>query len=175
MTTTTSEPLKSGTTRWFVDDAKSVVEFEVKTFWGLATVQGRFHHFGGSYEIGPDGTQIDLAIDVDSLDTGNATRDKHLRSAAFFHLAEHPWVRFTSTRVNEGSDGTLHVEGHLDAAGRAVPLEFDASRRQVDDGLEVEATATLDQRSLGMSSGQGRMIRPPATLHVRARLVGTEG
>ena len=79
-------------------------------------------------------------------------------------------MRFTSTRVRDERDGTLHVEGDLEAAGEVVPLEFDATVKQVDDVLEVEATTTVDQRQLGMSSGQLGMIRPPATLHVKARL-----
>ena len=79
-------------------------------------------------------------------------------------------MRFTSTRVRHAGDGVLRVEGDLEAAGKVVPLEFDATVRQVDDALELEATATVDQRELGMSSGQLGMIRRPATLHVKARL-----
>ncbi len=175
MTTTANEQRERAATRWTLDGDESSVEFAVKTFWGVATVHGRFDRFDGSYETGPDGTKIELTIDADSIDTGNATRDKHLRSADFFHLAEHPQVRFTSTRVSEWSDGTLHVEGRLEAAGKAAPLEFDASVKQVDHGLEVKATATLDQRLLGMSSGQLGMIRPPATLQVRVRLAEAQG
>jgi polyisoprenoid-binding protein YceI len=63
-------------------------------------VHGRFDRFDGSYEVGPSGTTIELTIDADSLDTGHATRDKHLRSTDFFHIVEHPQVRFTSTRVH---------------------------------------------------------------------------
>ena len=73
----------------------------MKTFWGLLTVRGHFDRFSGSYEVGPDGATIELTIDADSLDTGNANRDKHLRSTDFFRVAEHPQVRFTSTRVRE--------------------------------------------------------------------------
>jgi polyisoprenoid-binding protein YceI len=170
MSTTMGETQKGATSRWSVDGADSSAEFEVKTFWGLGTVRGRFDHFDGSYETGPDGTKIGLTIDADSLDTGNAMRDKHLRSTEFFHVTEHPQVRFTSTRVSDVGDGKLHVQGRLEAAGQTVPLELDASVQQVDGGLEVEATTTLDQRRFGMSSGQLGMIRPPATLHVRARL-----
>jgi hypothetical protein len=64
----------------------------------------------------------------------------------------------------------LHVVGHLEAAGNVVTLEFPATVRQLDDALEVEATTTIDQRRLGMSSGRLGTIRPPATLHVKARL-----
>jgi polyisoprenoid-binding protein YceI len=171
MTTTLSEQRSIAPARWSVDHDNTSVEFAVKTFWGLKTVHGRFDRFDGSYEVGLDGaTTIELTVDADSLDTGNATRDKHLRSTSFFHAVEHPQVRFTSTRVDRVDDGTLQVEGTLEAAGKIVPLEFAASVERIGDALQIEATATVDQRELGMSSGKLGMIRPPATLHVRARL-----
>jgi polyisoprenoid-binding protein YceI len=173
MTTREIEQRAAAPTRWSVDREETSVDFAVKTFWGLTTVRGRFNRFGGSYEIGPDGTKIELTIDADGIDTRNRTRDKHLRSADFFHVAKHPQVRFTSTRVRDAGDGTLHVEGDLEAAGKVVPLEFDATIQQVDHGLQVEATTTVDQRQFGMSGGRLGMIRPPATLHVKARLNGT--
>ena len=144
MTIIESEERAVTPTRWSVDGGETSVDFAVKTFWGLATVRGRFDRFGGSYEVGPDGTKIELTIDADSLDTGNRTRDKHLRSADFFGIAEHPQVRFVSTRVRDTGDGTLHVEGGLEAAGKVVPLELDATVRQVDHGLQVEGTTTVD-------------------------------
>ncbi len=156
--------------RWSVERDETSVDFVVKTFWGLATVRGRFDRFDGFYEAGPDGTRIELTIDAASLDTGNATRDKHLRSTDFFRVAKHPQLRFTSTRVCHADDGVLRVEGELQVAATVVPLEFDATVQQVDDALEVEATTTFDQRQLGMSSGKLGMIRPPATLHVKAHL-----
>jgi polyisoprenoid-binding protein YceI len=80
-------------------------------------------------------------------------------------------VRFTSTRVHHVTSEILHVVGHLEAAGKVMQLEFAATVRQLDyDALEIEATTTLDQRELGMSTGQLGMIRPPATLHVKARV-----
>ena len=172
MTIIKSEERAAASTRWTVDGDETSVDFAVKTFWGLATVRGRFDRFGGSYEVGPDGTKIELTLDADSLDTGNRTRDKHLRSSDFFGVAEHPQVRFTSTRVRDARDGTLRVEGDLEAAGKVVPLEFDATVKQVAGVLEVEATTTVDQRQLGMSSGRLGMIRRPATLHVKAGLSG---
>ena len=172
MTIIKSEERAVAPARWSVDRDETSVDFAVKTFWGLATVRGRFDRFDGSYEVGPDGTRIELTIDADSLDTGNKTRDKHLRSTDFFGVAEHPELRFTSTRVRDAHDGTLEVEGDLEAGGKVVPLEFDATVKQVDDALEVEATTTVDQQRLGMSSGQLGMIRRPATLHVKALLKG---
>ena len=170
MTAVEIEQRTATSTRWTVDTNETSVEFAVKTFWGLMTIHGRFDRFDGSYEIGPGGTTIELSIDADSLDTGLATRDKHLRSTDFFDVVEHPQVRFTSTRVHHVTSDILHVVGRLEAAGEVVLLEFPATVRQLGDALEIEATTTIDQRQLGMSGGQLGMIRPPETLHVNARL-----
>ena len=172
MTTTATEQRTAAPTRWTVDPEHTSVQFAVKTFWGLMTVRGRFDRFDGSYEIGQEGAKIELTIEADSLDTGNGTRDEHLRSPDFFDVVSHPHVRFASTRIHDVGGGLLHVVGRLEAAGNVAPLEFPATVRPVADGLEVEATTTVDQSLLGMSSGQLGMIRPPATLHVKARLSG---
>ncbi len=166
-------PRASVPTRWTVDPEKSSVEFAVKTFWGLTTVRGRFERFDGWYDADPDRQTIELTIDAGSLNTEHGKRDEHLRSADFFDIAEHPQVRFTSTRVRNAGDGTLHVEGGLEVAGVVVPLEFDAEMRQVGEELEVEARTTVDPRRFRMSSGQAGMIRPPARLHVTARVSET--
>ncbi len=170
MTATEIQDRTIAQTRWTVDSDETSVEFAVKTFWGLMTVHGRFDRFDGSYEVGPGGTTIELTIDADSLDTGHATRDKHLRSTDFFHVAAHPQVRFTSTRVHHVTGEVLHVVGRLEAAGNVVELEFPAFVQKLGDAFEIEATTAIDPRRLGMSTGRLGMIRPPAALHVKARL-----
>ena len=104
-----------------------------------------------------------------------ALGDAHLRSPDFFFVALHPQVRFRSTRVTGLGNGDVHMSGELEAAGVVVPLAFDASVRVIDSELEVEATTTIDQRRFGMSAGPLRNVRPPAKLHVKARLVRVEG
>lgn len=170
MSTTISMQKRAASGRWSVEADGSFANFAVKTFWGLITVRGRFQRFDGLYEVGPEGASIEMLIDADSIDTGNEKRDAHLRSADFFGIAEHPQVRFTSTSVHDAGGGLLHVEGHLEAAGRVVPLRFDAALHEVDGELQVEATTSVDPREFGMHRGLLAMIRPPARLHVKARL-----
>ena len=117
------------------------------------------------------GPEIELTIDAASVDTGISARDRHLRSADFFDVDEHPQVRFTSTRVTGIGDGQVRVSGELEAAGTTVPLVFDASVRLIGGELELEATTTVDQRRFGMRQGPFRNIRPLTTLHVKTRLV----
>ena len=92
--------------RWTADPTRTTVEFEVEHFWGLHTVRGRFRRFDGSYVVGPAGAEIELTIDAASVDTGISARDKHLRSADFFDVDQHPQVRFTSTRSPEWETDT---------------------------------------------------------------------
>jgi len=170
MTTTARERTTVAPLRWSLDSDGSSVGFTVKTMWGLIPVRGRFERFGGSYEVGRNGTTIELTIDADSIDTGNAKRDEHLRSPDFFDVDNHAQVRFRSTRVYAVGDEMLHVVGNLEVAGLAEPLEFAATVQPAGDGIAVEATTTVDHRRFGMSSGLLGMIRRPVTLHVEALL-----
>jgi polyisoprenoid-binding protein YceI len=156
--------------RWTADPGRAAVEFEVEHLWGLHTVRGRFRRADCSYVVGLAGSEIQLTIDAASVDTGNATRDEHLRSAEFFGVAEHPQVRFTSRDVIGLGNGHVHVSGQLQAAGMSVPVAFDASVRVIDGELELEATTTVDQRRFGMSQGPLRNVRPPTKLHVKTRV-----
>jgi polyisoprenoid-binding protein YceI len=172
MSTAASERTTVAASRWSLDSDGSSVGFTVKSVWGLIPVRGRFDRFAGSYEVGPNGTTIELTVDARSIDTGNAKRDEHLRSSDFFDVDNHSQVRFRSTRVYEVGDGMLHVVGGLEVAGIVQPLEFAATVQPAGEGLVVEATTTVDQRQFGMSSGLLGMIRRPATLHVKALLKG---
>ena len=157
--------------RWTIDPSRTTIEFEVGHVWGLQTVRGHFRSFDGAYVVGPLSSEIELTIDAESVDTGCAARDKHLRSGDFFDADRHPQVRFASTRVTGLGHGRVLVTGALEAAGRRVPLAFDASVRLIDGDLELEATAMVDQSRFGTSHGPLRNVRRPATLRVRTRLV----
>jgi polyisoprenoid-binding protein YceI len=158
------------TQQWVIDPMRSTVEFRVKGFWGLTTVVGHFSRFHGFYTVAPDGRALGLVIDAESLDTGNPRRDKHLRSGDFFDVEPHPYVRFIAKDVTEAGKDVLRVRGELEAAGRKVPLSFEAPVREVDGELEVEVTTLVDHRRFGIIWNPLGMLRSPSTLHVKARL-----
>jgi polyisoprenoid-binding protein YceI len=160
--------------RWTADPSRTTVEFEVEHLWGLQSVRGRFRSFDGAYIVGPGGSSIELTIDAGSVDTGCPARDNHLRSADFFGTDEHPLVRFTSTRVTGLGSGRVRVSGELEAAGRRVPLAFDASVQLIDGDLELEATTIVDQSRFGMIDGPFRNVRRPTKLRVKTRLVPSD-
>ena len=161
-----SPDLASGT--WRLDPARSRVEFHVRHFYGLMTVRGHFERFEGTLDLNRR-PAVELIIDAASLDTKMAKRDEHLRSADFFDVAEHPQVRFVGdTAVIDGE--TLRVRGELHAAGHQVPLDVQAAIREVDGELELDATALVDHRELGMTWSPVGIMRAPSKLIVHAHL-----
>jgi polyisoprenoid-binding protein YceI len=168
---TSTEPDEPTAVRqWTLGPTNSTVEFRVPHFWGLITVKGHFDRFEGTYTVKPDSRRIELTIDADSVDTGKRPRDKHLRGADFFDVAAHPQTRFRSNSVVDAGDGMLRIGGELEAAGKTVPLNFDAAVREIGNALEIEATTTVDHRLLGMTWSPLGAMRSPSTLHVKARL-----
>ncbi|HEY2054550.1 MAG TPA: YceI family protein [Solirubrobacterales bacterium] len=159
--------LATGT--WILDPDRSSVEFRVPLLYGvIGTVKGGFTSFRGTLDMEAR-PAIELTIEAGSVDTGNARRDAHLGSADFFDAEEHPEVRFDSESAELDGE-TLRVRGTLRAAGGSAPLEVTATVRQVGEEFEIEASAEVDQRKLGMTYSPLGTLRPPARLTVRGRL-----
>jgi polyisoprenoid-binding protein YceI len=158
---------------WRLDPARSSVEFRVRHFYGLMTIKGRFERFEGALTLGAQ-PMVQLTVEAESLDTGMAKRDTHLRSADFFDAAEHPQVRFVSDSATLDGE-TLTAHGELHAAGRQVPIDVVATVREVDDEMEIESTAHVDQRDLGMTWSPLGITRAPSTVVVSGRLVRADG
>jgi polyisoprenoid-binding protein YceI len=161
-----------GHTRWRIDPQRSSVEFHVRNLYGLQTVKGRFERYDGTLDLAAE-PSIELTIDADSLTTGNARRDEHLRSADFFDTANHPLVRFVSRDATLDGD-SLDVRGELHAAGKSIPLELEGSIQPDGDELEIDVTTFADHRALGMTWNRLGMMRTPSKLTVQGRLVRDE-
>ncbi|MFI6208039.1 YceI family protein [Streptomyces sp. NPDC051041] len=111
---------------WLFDPPHTAIRFIAKHV-GMAHVHGRFERFDGSIQIAPDmtGSRVQVRIDASSINTGNTTRDNHLRSADFLDVERYPYIDFTSTRfVYRGGSkwnllGTLSMHG----VSRSVSLD----------------------------------------------------
>jgi polyisoprenoid-binding protein YceI len=155
--------------RWRLDPARSSVEFQTPTLWGLATVKGHFERYDGTLDL-QRSPAIKLTIDGASLNTNNSLRDRHLRSGDFFDIGNHPQVTFVSDAATLHGE-QLKVRGRLEASGESLPLELDATLRPEGDEFEIDARTSADHRMLGMSHGMLGMIPTPSELVVHGRLV----
>ena len=89
------------------------------TFWIrhiVAPVAGRFDAVSGVVAIPPrkpaDG-RVAFTVKTDSVDTGVAARDKHLRTADFLDTAVYPEMRFESSRIVSAGTRLARVTGKL--------------------------------------------------------------
>ncbi len=112
---------------WAIDTAHTEIEFAVKHMM-IATVRGHFTKFAGSLDINPDNLEQSSAegtVEVASVDTRDANRDNHLRSADFFDAEKYPVMSFKSTKIEKAGESKYKVTGPLTIKGVARDVTFD--------------------------------------------------
>jgi len=145
---------------WTVDPAHSSVAFAVKHMM-VSNVRGEFRSFAGKVTtLGtkPETAQVEVTIEAASLDTRNADRDKHLRSADFLHVEKYPTIAFRSKKVEVLGPGKAKVVGELTLHGvtKEVVLDVEGPTPVVKDpwgNLRVGAHATtvIDRKEFGIT------------------------
>ncbi|MEI9933341.1 MAG: YceI family protein [Ferruginibacter sp.] len=115
-------------TNWAIDPTHSEVQFKVKHLM-ITTVTGSFNIFKASVQTeGEDfkKAKISFTADVDSISTGNADRDGHLKSPDFFDTAKFPEIKFVETKVeNVDNDGSYELYGDLTLHGVTKNIKLD--------------------------------------------------
>ncbi|MGW7408994.1 YceI family protein [Streptomyces sp. NPDC054833] len=110
---------------WKVDPGHAEVGFMGRHFM-LTKVRGRFTGVDATVRIGerPEDSRVTAVIDMASVESGDRTRDDHLRSGDFFDTEKHPQAVFESTSVTwNGKSGTL--DGNLTIKGVTHPVSLD--------------------------------------------------
>ncbi|MED3689432.1 YceI family protein [Peribacillus butanolivorans] len=106
-------------TKWAIDPTHSAIEFSVKHMM-IAKVKGSFNKFEANISANPydlTTAEIDFTVDVASIDTRNADRDNHLRSADFFDVEKNPTLTFKSTKIVKTGDDEYDVTGDVTLNG----------------------------------------------------------
>lgn len=112
---------------WTIDPLHSDVGFTIRHLM-VSKVRGRFGTFEGTVVTGDDplDSSVTATIDLSSVDTGNAQRDEHVRSADFLDVEKFPTMAYRSTGVRrDGDDFVLDGELTLRGLTRRVPLKLE--------------------------------------------------
>ena len=124
---TVSPELAALTGAYTIDPAHSTIGFVARHAM-VTNVKGKFNDFSGSLQLdGAEPSRSTASIDVsmDSIDTGSADRDGHLKSADFFKTDEFPAMTFRSTSVESAGGDDYRVTGDLSILGVTKPLTID--------------------------------------------------
>src|SRR5437764_6993354 len=112
---------------WTIDPVHSEVGFTVRHMM-VSKVRGKFATFGGDIVTAesPFDSSVTAEIDLSSIDTGNADRDNHIRSADFFDVDAHKTMTYRSTGVRvDGDDFVLDGELTLKGVTKPVALRLE--------------------------------------------------
>jgi polyisoprenoid-binding protein YceI len=146
------------TTTWTIDTAHSTVEFAVKHMM-FTTVKGHFSDVKGSIEFDPEDPtagKADITIAAASIDSRDAQRDAHLRSADFLDVEKFPTLTFRSTKA-VGTPTQFTLTGDLTIRGITRPITlvvtFTGSGKDPWGGERAgfSATGKLNRKEFGLT------------------------
>lgn len=142
-----------------IDSAHSSVHFSVRHMM-VSNVRGEFAKVSGKIQYdaqNPANSSMEAAIDAASINTRDAQRDGHLKSAEFLDVEKYPAITFRSTKVEARSDGGK-VSGDLTIRGvtRPITLEVEGPTPELKDPwgklrVGASATAKLSRKDFGMT------------------------
>ncbi len=118
----------TGQTTWVVDPVHSSVQFEVSHL-AVSSVTGDFTGFTGSVITQNDdfnNARISATIDVNSVDTNNLERDKHLKEDDFFNATKYPNITFVSSVFSKEKDNIFTIQGDLTIRDVTKPISLSA-------------------------------------------------
>lgn len=139
-----------------VDADHSGVNFTIRHF--VSNVPGLFKGYDGTIvydKDNPAASKVGFTVQAASIDTGNADRDKHLRSADFFDVEKFPTLTFTSTQVKAQDKDTLEVTGDLTMHGVTkrvtIPVDFLGTAKTPNgEKAGFETSFTLNRKDYGI-------------------------
>ncbi len=144
-----------------VDPTHTFATFEISHF-GASVNRARFDKKEGTiqFDRAAKTGQVDISLDMTSVNSGTAAFDKHLQSADIFNAAQFPKARFVSDKFVFNGDKVSEVQGQLTLLGKTQPVSFKANqfncyespmlKREVCGG---DFEATIDRAAFGVNYG----------------------
>ncbi|WP_127571574.1 YceI family protein [Georgenia faecalis] len=142
---------------YVIDGSHSEASFTVRHA-GISKVRGKFDRFGGTITIAEDlsASAVDVTIESGSVNTGDANRDGHLRSADFWDAENKPTWTFRSTGVEGGGEEfTVHGDLTVNDVTRPVDLEVEYNGSTTDPfgvfRLGFSAKTEISRKDFGLT------------------------
>ncbi|QEC41605.1 YceI family protein [Pseudobacter ginsenosidimutans] len=144
-------------TKWVLDKSHSNIRFTV-THMVVSEAEGSFKSFDGTFvaeKADFSDAKINFTIDVNSINTDNENRDKHLKGDDFFNAEKFPQIKFESTAFKPQGGNKYKLEGNLTVRDITKPVSFDvtyggtiASGRGAKAGFK--AKTSIDRFEFGL-------------------------
>ena len=144
-------------TKWEIDKSQSAVNFSINNFF--VSVKGQFTEFDGDIYFDPNnlkGSQAKFIVQTQSINTGNNTRDSHLKVENFFDAETYPEMIFKSSKFEKKSEKEFLVYGKLTIKETTkdviLPMKI-TSDMNGGTKMDVEIETTIDRKDYGVGTG----------------------
>lgn len=151
--------LTASAATYTIDSAHSSATFKVRHMM-ITNVTGEFGKTSGTVEFDPANlalTKVNAVIDATTINTREAKRDAHLKSADFFEVEKYPTITFASKRLERTGDHKYKLIGDLTMHGvtREVALNVEATP-EIKDGrggfrFGANATTRINRKDFGLT------------------------
>jgi polyisoprenoid-binding protein YceI len=159
MSTTLTAP-QTTTTTWNLDPVHSVAEFKIKHMM-ISNVKGQFTGITGVLTLDENdiaGSRVEATVNASTINTREAQRDTHLKSADFLGVEQFPTLSFRSTQVKRTGDDELAVTGDLTIHGvtRQVTFQVEGPTAAGKDPwgntrIGLSATTKINRKDFGLT------------------------
>lgn len=147
-----------------IDSRHTYPSFEADHFGGVSVWRGKFTATTGTVVLDREakaGT-VDITVQADSVQTGLADLDKHLRGDDFFAVEKFPTATFKGKFAGFKEGAPTEVQGELTLRDVTRPVtfvlrSFKCVAHPMKKGTELcgaDAHATIDREEFGMSYGK---------------------
>jgi|TARA_R110000851_G_scaffold258239_1_gene410669 polyisoprenoid-binding protein YceI len=137
------------------------IQFKISHL-GFSYILGSFEEFEGQFAYDPedlDASSAEIEVQVDSLTSNHAERDRHILSGDFLNASEFPTATFTSTGFESTGDNEGVLTGDLTLHGETQEIEMPVTLMGEGDdpwgnyraGFEGSTTLTLGDYGINMS------------------------
>jgi len=143
-------------TTWNIDPAHTVAEFKVKHMM-ISNVKGHFSKVTGVLtldETDANNSSVEATIDVSSIETRDAQREAHLKSADFFDVEKFPTMTFKSFKVVP-DEGIVEGELTIKDVTKTVAFQVEGPTAPAKDPwgnlrVAVSATTKISRNEFGL-------------------------
>lgn len=122
-----SPELAALTGEYTIDPSHSEIGFVARHAM-VTNVKGYFQDFDGTLHLdgtNPSKSTATIDVKMESIETGSADRDGHLKSSDFFKIDEFPTMTFRSTKAEALGGDDYRITGDLSILGVTKPLSID--------------------------------------------------
>jgi polyisoprenoid-binding protein YceI len=136
---------------------ESEVTFKVGNML-VNTVRGAFAPAEGTVFFDPSNLEessFDVYIRAETIDTGNAKRDKELRGEEFFDVENTPEIRIESSEISQKNEGVFQLKGSLTMRGIERPFEADFQLTENGQQMELRSEFTVNREEFNLGTDYG--------------------